>query len=353
MKYTNKLLRWLLLTAFIITSCTETDDPIPLGRYSDGIWVVNEGNFTDGNGSLSFWVPDSSLIINDAFRAENGSRLGGIIQQMVQQDNRLLIITNASDQIINTDANTLENTITITDESIVSPFNVTVLNNKAYVTTWGSGENFPSYPDASVKIIDLATSTLIKTIDLGERPMGILSHQGSVYVANEQGDQIEVIDPATDEIVSSISLTLGEVSATGPSKMIAQGNTLWVLCSNNDFSSDGFLVEIDLSDNSVTSILTEVPVSGFNEKFVLYESTLYLINDEFVYTIDTTAPVTPTTAFITAPFTIYGIGVDPTTGNIYVGESEFGDEADVIIYNQAGTQVTTFTAGIGVNSFVF
>ena len=51
---------------------------------------------------------------------------------------------------------------------------------------------------------------------------------------------------------------------------------------------------------------------------------------------------------------IYGIGVNPNTGEVYVGDSKaFDGVGEVFRYSVNGTFVESFSVGVGPNGFAF
>jgi len=68
-----------------------------------------------------------------------------------------------------------------------------------------------------------------------------------------------------------------------------------------------------------------------------------------------TATELPTTPIIPAnDREIYGIGVNPSNDNIYIGESgNFVQRGTVTIHDSNGNELSSFIAGVGVNGFYF
>ncbi len=62
----NASILFLLLT--LTVSCVKNEEK-PTGSFltGAGVFIVNEGNFMAGNGSLSYYSYDSSKIYNDLF----------------------------------------------------------------------------------------------------------------------------------------------------------------------------------------------------------------------------------------------------------------------------------------------
>jgi hypothetical protein len=50
----------------------------PEYRYGHGVFIINEGNFGSGNGSVSFFYPDSMSVVNDIFYTANRRPLGDV-----------------------------------------------------------------------------------------------------------------------------------------------------------------------------------------------------------------------------------------------------------------------------------
>ena len=63
----KKYLVFIFLSTMVF-SCAKIPDEIT-GTFlsGDGVFIINEGNFRGGNGSLSFYSYDSSKIYNDLF----------------------------------------------------------------------------------------------------------------------------------------------------------------------------------------------------------------------------------------------------------------------------------------------
>ena len=87
----------------LLYSCSNTDeDTIPVNqdeKFTDGIFVLNEGNFTRPNASITHINDNFSAITNDIFRTSNGHALGDVAQHMVVTDNYVYIVVNNSNTI--------------------------------------------------------------------------------------------------------------------------------------------------------------------------------------------------------------------------------------------------------------
>lgn len=65
-----------------------------LNSFSDpkGVFVLNEGNMTTENGSLTYITPEG-YVVGDAYKAVNGTELGNVAQDMAFHDGKIYVIT--------------------------------------------------------------------------------------------------------------------------------------------------------------------------------------------------------------------------------------------------------------------
>lgn len=65
----------------------------------------------------------------------------------------------------------------------------------------------PNRDDHTVSVIDLATNTIIKTIAVGDRPIGVAvsPNKAEVYITNSGGSSVSVIDIASNMLVQTIT----------------------------------------------------------------------------------------------------------------------------------------------------
>src|SRR5664280_3375842 len=66
-----------------VSACSKpSGNPIQTFSFGGGVFIVDEGNFKSGNGSLSFYSYDSSKIFNDVFSSANNRPLGDVPNSM-------------------------------------------------------------------------------------------------------------------------------------------------------------------------------------------------------------------------------------------------------------------------------
>ena len=236
----------------ILFSCSKMPDPDNHTRYvmGGGVFVINEGNFRSGNGSLSFYSYDSLKLYNDVFSNVNGRPLGDVPNSMIIYAGKGYIAVNNSGKIEIIDQSTMKSTGTI--EKLISPRNMAVANDyKLYVTSM--------YSD-SIAIVPLSTNKISGYINLGCTSEAIKIIGSLAYVSNWiNGNKIFVIDTWKDAVIDTIS-----VGSEPESMAVDRFYNLWVLCSGGWSTPEkAELDRINLMNNSVDKKLP-IPNLGVN-----------------------------------------------------------------------------------------
>ena len=347
--------QWFILflsIAVFMTACDDDDDSIS-GIFSDGVFITNEGNFGSGNGSVSYYSFGGDTVSNDIFNMVNSRSLGDVVQSLTVHNNKAYIVVNGSGKIEVVTSHDFEEYGVIS--GVTSPrYFVGINNDKGYVTDWGTGSG------TDVKVIDLNTLTVSKTITVGVGPERMIYHNNHVYVANSGGygndNTVSVIDPSTDEVVKTITL-----DADSPRDFAIDANgDLWILCAGFvDYSNwpdivetNSALVRVNTSTNEVESTLAigdyyhpsslEVSLNGNS----LFYGGGYGV--EGIYKMDIADTSVPTTPLIDKTF--YGFSVNPETGNIFACDAgSFTSNGTLYRYKDDGTELGSYEVGIGPN----
>lgn len=199
--------------------------------FENGILVVHEGNFTQGNASVSFVSEDLSQVQNGIYKSVNEvDAWGDTAQSMAFNDSFGYIVLNGSKRIEVVDRYTFESVATIgaDDGDFENPRYMVIVNDKGYVTDWGDGGN----PDDDfVAVINLETNTVESTISVPDGPERIVAVANTLYVGHEgrtrPNNIVSVIDATTNTLSNPI--TVGD----RPSSMQLIDGSLWVLSGGN------------------------------------------------------------------------------------------------------------------------
>jgi DNA-binding beta-propeller fold protein YncE len=163
---------------------------------------------------------------------------------------------------------------------------------------------------------------------------------------------MDVIDPSTNKSIKKITLY------AGPGDMATDANNkLWVIAQGDYQGNDGKLFRINPSTLAVEQTI-ELGVNPSNADLGISpdKKSLYYYVGSSIYKIGIDATSAPSSSWvtdtnITSP---YSIGVDPRTGDVYLGDAlNYSSEGKVYIYGSNGTLKTSFTAGINPGQFIF
>lgn len=352
----KNLLYTFVLSATVssmFTSCKDDEQELPKGKYETGVFISNEGPFQNGTGTISFLNRDSSTIENDIFEAVNNRPLGNIVQSVYVHNDKAYIVVNNADKIEVVNANTFEEAGVINNLKLPRYF-LPIDNNKAYVSQWGDGG-----VNGAVKVIDLSTNTVTKTITVGNGAENMLLHNGKVYVANSGAfgydSTLTIINAATDNVEATIT-----VGANPNSLVKANNGNIYVLCGGkykSDFSMleiKGSLAIINSSNNTVSNSFSFSSDFAQPNDLIINETgnKMYYNYDGKVYTQDATANNLQLNVFANRGF--YSLGFDNVSDYIYAGDAgTFSSNGMVLRYNINGTVVDSFEAGIAPNGFFF
>lgn len=364
MKQMNKFLMIALIaSASIFTACDNTEEaPKPVGKYEKGLFLSNEGNFGDGNGSISYYNPETDELTNEIFKLENSRPLGDVVQSItisnvkytinlngVEKDYvHAVICVNNSNKVEIVNALDFKEIATI---DVDQPRYAAIKEDKAYVTSWADG--------GTVKIIDLLNKELIASVVVGAGPEAALITNDKLYVANSggfgEGNTISVVNLSTNA-VSTIVL-----DAINPTAMAVDKNgDLWVLAKGSIIYDANWqpidhkpadLVKINTTTDQAVSYLrlfadrhpTRLAINAYGDK--LYYGGGFGFQGVYAVGLDATAvPVTPLIDELS-----YGFFVDKTTDELFLLQEASSANGKLIRYKADGTKIKEYEAGIFPN----
>ena len=328
------------IAAVLFTSCNKEEEfqQIPsLGTYDKGVLVVNEGNFGQPNGSISFLSNDFSVFQNGIYGIENNNEpLGDVAQSMSFNDDKAFIVVNASNIVQVVNRYSFKKVATIT-EGLNNPRYSASSNGKLFVTNGG---------DKSVSVYNLGTYAFITNIAIGKACEKIVAANNKIYVQNGAfgaGNNVTVIDAASNTVSTTIEV------GTGVNSMEEKNGILYVLCGNNDGSSL-YRINTEFDTKSVisTSALKNaknMDIDGFNI-FYTVGSGIYAMSTE-----STSFTQLPLFSVANNGFsTFYGFAV--IDGYIFSADANgFTQDGVMKIFNINGNTLKTFNTKVGPNGF--
>jgi hypothetical protein len=355
----QQLSRLLFFIAFsvIIWSCNQSD-PEPKGDYTNGVFVVNEGNFSQNNGAISFLLREKTTADADIFSKVNGTTLKGGVQDYASlgETGLILVDNNAAgmDKVELVNANTFQSIGTIGAPDIENPREVVISANKAYVSCWGTNADF-SFSTGYIAIIDIAGKKVTKKINILGGPENLVFATGKLYVGTVSyggGTKLTVIDTNTETIAKEITLD----GAATPIGIDANGK-LWA----------GAGIKVSRIDPASYAVETSLPIGTDATK----EAGNYAMTNDLksiLFTLSyfqagatrgetykfniTDSQVNLANPLIRRVFT--GLAVDPSQGLIYAGVTpSYAQAGYTIRYRADGSLVDSIKVNVAPTGFFF
>lgn len=339
----NKVLLYLSILTLMV-SCVKPDEQGHLDLVSaNGLFVLNEGNFGWGNGSLSYFSYDSSKIYNNFFRSVNNRPLGDVPYSMLIHGDNIYIVVNNSEKIEVIDRRNLKSVATIT--GLISPRNIVTAGlNKAYVTSM--------YSD-SVRIIDLKQNTVSGYINIHQTSESAAVIGEKAFIANWLGgNEIFVIDTETDVLIDSV-----EVGKEPESMVIDINGIIWVLC-NGGWKRDTYAELIGINPQSLAIskrfVFPTLQSSPLNLQADGDGDTLFYI-DNGIRRMSIFSPELPAYPLIDDDENLfYKLGINPSNGDILATDAvDYQQNGILLIYNRSGVLKNSCTTGIIPGSISF
>lgn len=351
----NKLTFLALAIGLIFTACTTDNNDVDeiKGDYDNGIIILNEGNFFQGNASVSYVSNDYSIVENNVFNNVNSALLGDTAQSIAFTDDLAYIVVNVSQKIEVVDRYTFKTVATI-DTGLTNPRYMAFANGKGYVTDWGDGG---SATDDVVAVINLSTNSVESTISVGEGPEQILAKDGKLFVSHKGGwstnNIVSVITIATNAVQT---ITVNDVpdemiiNKAGNLVVLCEGATLYDANWTPTGHTDGSLVKINMSTNAIISTLSFN--NGIYPSLMAYnDGKLYYQAGSKIYSLTDSSTSLPTTSILNDSF--YGMSVNNNT--LYGTKTDFtAGTGEMLIYDlSTNTLNTTKSLKVGAAKIYF
>lgn len=337
----------LLLITFISCESDSNREPY-LGSYANGIFVLNEGPFNNGTGTLSY-IGVSNVMTHSIYQKANGEELGNIAQSMYLHDDKAYIVINNSHKIIVANRYTMEKIAVIEGTNINNPRYFVAVGNTGYVSNWGDSSNAT---DDFIAVIDLNTNTVTSTISVGEGPEDMLVKNETIYInlqgGYSQNNKLEVLNADSNTITS---LTIGDV----PNSIIKDSNgAIWVLCGGKPSwtgsETNGKLIKIE--NNAVVNTL-DFGTGKHPQHLTISNNELYYNLDGKVYKIVISANELNTDGI--AGFDGYYYSMKANDNFLYTTNAgDFSSEGTLKVFNlSTNIEAYSKTTGIIPGNIIF
>ncbi len=340
----KRLLLYLLPLLILAIGCDKNPSGTESAKTvrSVGAFIINEGNFGKGNGSLSFYSYQDETVQNNIFKSVNNRDLGDTPNSMTLCKDYGFIVVNNSNKIEIINLKDWKSVKTLVLDGGPSPRNLAVVSDhKAYVTNLYAN---------NVIIIDLDSLKVTgKTIAVGNNPDEIVVVGGKAFVVNTgfgYGNTVSVIDVATDQVVKTI-----KVGDNPTSLMVDDDQEVNVLCTGQwpswtdttQKGTNGSLFVIDAANMTVVDSLgitghpMDITYAGNDVGFFILNGTVVKFSTETNKILNA--------QFISGFF--YGVEADPVDQKLFVLDAkDYQSNGELRIYDMEGNLQKQFTVGI-------
>ena len=314
-------------------------------QQTTGVYVANQGNFSDNNGSVTFYDPATGEA------AEVLADFGTLVQSITLFEGKGYVMSNTSGAVEVLDLSTQQRIAQIA--AVSSPRYMTVADaSKAYVS---------NLFDGTVTMINLTDRLVLGTVAVGMNPEDLAVVGARVYVANSgfgKDSTLTVIDAQTDTVLATIDL-----GCDGPRhlEVDAEGE-VWAFCIGNTIYNDDFTQIIAQTNGAVVVLngATGEIVTRFDLDFQVGASSLgqdtyfaaasdevFLVHGTDLLVFDTATNTQQDTITLSGEEGVGGVAYDAAAQRLYAARIiDFTTTGFVSVHSRDGQEVTRFEAGI-------
>lgn len=346
----SKLFTAFWALALFLVSCSDDRPEIPLGEFEKGVLIINEGAFGANDGEVYHYDPASGDIKTDIFESKNGRPFAGLIQDLVDAEERVYLVANTG-KVEVVDPKDFAS-LGAVDADLNISRSIAVANQKLYISDWGPYDGNFNSPESYIAVVNgLNGGTVSKKIPVPSQPEGLIVAGNFLYVACAAAKKLQVISLATDAVTSS-----QDVEGT-PSQLLIIDGRLYLFARD---AGHIYFHEINRNNFNIQNTI-KIPLANATSNFAIGDG-----GEAYVLTStgwpdynDAVAKVSMTSASVVNPslFTgsgFYGIGFHPVDKEIYIADNNgFQGNGTVIVINGSGQTVKTLEAGRGTSGFMF
>ncbi|WP_339877232.1 DUF5074 domain-containing protein [uncultured Algoriphagus sp.] len=340
---------WAAALVSVSFACSDSGDEKPLGKYDNGILIMNEGNFGTNDGEVYHLNPTTEELLPNIFEAENLRPFAGLLEDMILEGDRLYLVANTGKvEIVNpADFKSLGAVASELDQ----PRSLAVNGTKLFISDYGPYDDNYGTPDSYVAVVNgLDGGVVSKKIEVSNKPEALFSYGNYIIVAGSEENKIEIIDAAQETVVTTLDLD------ASPRQFYAEDGILWVYAVTSD---DVVFYTVNLNSltlgNTYTIPLADatsrIAFDGDDEMYIL-TSTGWPDYNDAVVNIDIEGSNATATELMTGSG-FYGIGYDHNSDQIYVANSNgFQGNGTVTVLSETGSVIRSFEVGRGPSGFL-
>ncbi|SRR5579871_4093933 len=331
----------LVMISFGIISCKKDNVPNTTPpKTTTGVYSLNQGNYGSNNTTLTYYDFTKASATTDFFKTVNGFGLGDTGSDFIIYGSKIYIVMNVSGNVAVADAVTAKyiDTISFTAGGTnKGPENIASYGGKVFVSS----------TDGTVSVIDTTTLAIEKSITVGENPAQMIISGSNLYVSNTGGfsaqfdSTVSVIDLTT--LTETRKITVG----INPGCIAADNaGNIYVACTGDYSTVAPSLVKVNTNNNTVTkSADTAVgTVRYYNNNLFVTGGYLGIAYVRVLSTTDFSAIKSNFISDGTLITTPYALDIDPSTGDVYVGDSkDYVSSGEIFCFDKNGNKKFSFS----------
>ena len=289
-------------------------------RFTSGAFLLNEGNFGNETGTLTYIDASKQFVLDSAYIRVNGTKLGNVCQDMTFANGKVYIISqngpkNGGEGLLTiADAKTLEKYKVINDANLAKdwPTHIAVVHSRIYLR--GNKGIYRGTEEGSFKLIPgTEQANKLRMVTIGELVIATTSTNKLLVIQDEEVKQ---------------TFTLPEGSPSGLA--LAPDGQLWL-----SYSKPNTLAKVSVSASGVKILDKHTTTQSLDKKYTATSAIFARANQIFfteqssvIYRHDFSTGETKEIVDVQkvdkqAKMYYNSLGIDPKTGHIYY--ASFGD----------------------------
>lgn len=289
-------------------------------RFTSGAFLLNEGNFGNETGTLTYIDASKQFVLDSAYIRVNGTKLGNVCQDMAFANGKVYIISqngpmNGGEGLLTiADAKTLEKHKVINDANLAKdqPTHIAVVHSRIYLR--GNKGIYRGTEEGGFKLIPgTEKANKLRMVTIGELVIATTSTNKLLVIQDEEVKQ---------------TFTLPEGSPSGLA--LAPDGQLWL-----SYSKPNTLAKVSVSASGVKILDKHTTTQSLDKQWTATSAIFARANQIFfteqssvIYRHDFSTGETKEIVDVQkvdkqAKMYYNSLGIDPKTGHIYY--ASFGD----------------------------
>ncbi|MCH2083405.1 MAG: hypothetical protein MK226_13520 [Saprospiraceae bacterium] len=338
-----------LVWAILLFSACQ-DDTVPhhtdnSSNFENGVFIISEGQFNNGNASLSFFDLENQELQENIFRSTNNRSLGDVFQSMYISGDIAYLVLNNSSKIEVVNAKNMESVAQI--EGLTSPrYFMKIDDEKAYVSDL--------YADG-ISVVNLVDFTIQGTIPMPGWTEQMVDVGTEIWVAmpwfyqDEPSPYIYTIDSYFNSVADSVAIGVDQVA------MLLDNDFLYVYCKGHPNTDvKGGIIRMNIQTREVNTVVSFEDFDfNFAPRMLMHPNGKLYFTKKGVFSLEIgTGNLTKIIEENGRDF--YGLGINPVDGHLWVSDAiDFQQKSNIFEYTEEGVLIQSFKGGIGTNNFYF